>query len=169
MSPNFIASLCLVSLLTIVGVAPANEPMKSAAPSVMACPKGVPDETHCYSGRDGNGAFYVIAKPNNWNGMLVVAAHGGPSPFGDENLKTVINFLERFSFIVREGYGWAASSFRRGGVAAKVAELYAINPDGSRNYDAALLTSGVLAGGTRSYLPRADMRAVYQYYCKNHP
>src|SRR5438105_15232202 len=56
-----------------------------------------------------------------------------------------------------------------GAVAAKMAELYAVNPDGSRNYDAALLTSGLVAGGTRSYLSRADLRAVYQYYCKNHP
>jgi hypothetical protein len=27
----------------------------------------------------------------------------------------------------------------------------------------------VLAGGTRSYDFRADLRAVYQYYCQNHP
>jgi hypothetical protein len=32
-----------------------------------------------------------------------------------------------------------------------------------------LLTSGVLAGGTRAYDCRADLRAVYQYYCNNHP
>lgn len=183
MSQKFIASLCLISLLTLVGVARANEPLKSDAPSVMTCPKGVPDETTCYSGKDDNGAFYVIAKPKNWNNMLVVTAHGGPSPFGDEKLLTSVALLERFSFIVREGYGWAGSSFRRGGfgvrmaaedsenarrifikafgqpkrtvihgqsygagVAAKVAELYAVKPDGSRNYDAVLMTSGSPAG-----------------------
>jgi pimeloyl-ACP methyl ester carboxylesterase len=170
------------------------------------CPTGLTAETACYSGKDENGAFYLIAKPKNWNGMLVVHAHGGPNPFGDEKLSTSIEYLQRFSVVVQEGYAWAGSSYRRGGfgvrmaaedsenvrrifvqafgqpkrtiihgqsyggaVAAKIAELYAVNPDGSRNYDAALLTSGLVAGGTRSYLFRADLRAVYQYYCKNHP
>ena len=32
-----------------------------------------------------------------------------------------------------------------------------------------VLTSGLLAGGGHSYDFRADLRAVYQYYCKNHP
>jgi hypothetical protein len=206
MSQKLMTSVLFVSMLILNGMARAQDPVKSSAPSIMTCPADLPAETTCYSGKDGNGAFYLLAKPNNWNGMLVVAAHGGPSPFGEENFKTVVNFLQRFSFIVREGYAWAGSSFRRGGfgvrmaaedsenvrrifvqtlerpkrtiihgqsygagVAAKVAELYTVAPDGSRNYDAALMTSGVLAGGTRFYLPRADMRAVYQYYCKNHP
>jgi hypothetical protein len=206
MPQKLITIILWVSMLMLDGMARADDPVKSNASSVMTCPAGLPAETTCYSGKDGNGAFYLLAKPNNWNGMLVVAAHGGPSPFGEEKLKTVSDFLQRFSVIVREGYAWAGSSFRRGGfgvrmaaedsenvrrifiqtfgrpkrtiihgqsygagVAAKVAELYAVNPDGARNYDAMLLTSGVLAGGTRFYLPRADMRAVYQYYCKNHP
>ena len=32
-----------------------------------------------------------------------------------------------------------------------------------------LLTSGVLAVNARAYDFRADLRAVYQYYCRNHP
>ena len=32
-----------------------------------------------------------------------------------------------------------------------------------------LITSGVLGGGTQGYDYRADLRAVYQYYCHNHP
>jgi hypothetical protein len=40
---------------------------------------------------------------------------------------------------------------------------------GERPYDGVLLTSGVLAGGTRSYDVRTDLRAVYQYLCNNHP
>lgn len=56
-----------------------------------------------------------------------------------------------------------------GNVAAKAAELYAINADGTNNYDGVMLTSGVLAGGTRAYGFRADLRAVYQFYCHNHP
>lgn len=56
-----------------------------------------------------------------------------------------------------------------GNVAAKAIELYATNPDGSHNYDGVVLTNGMLAGGTLNYLHRADLRAVYQYYCHNHP
>ncbi len=61
-----------------------------------------------------------------------------------------------------------------GGVASKAAELYATvdGPGGSRlrgPYDAVLLTSGVLGGGTRAYDFRLDLRAVYQHVCRNHP
>lgn len=56
-----------------------------------------------------------------------------------------------------------------GNVAAKVAELDALDVQGTPNYDGVMLTSGVLAGGTRAYDFRADLRAVYQYYCRNLP
>ena len=56
-----------------------------------------------------------------------------------------------------------------GNVAAKTAELYGKGADGKPVYDGVILTSGVLGGGTRSYDFRADLRAVYQYYCGNHP
>jgi hypothetical protein len=32
-----------------------------------------------------------------------------------------------------------------------------------------LTTNGLLFGGTRAYTFRADLRAVYQFYCRNHP
>ncbi|WP_297510020.1 hypothetical protein [uncultured Caulobacter sp.] len=56
-----------------------------------------------------------------------------------------------------------------GNVAAKTAELYGQGADGRPVYDGVILTSGVLGGGTRSYDFRADLRAVYQFYCGNHP
>ncbi len=60
------------------------------------------------------------------------------------------------------GQSWGA------GVAAKAAEMYAARARSSP-YDAVLLSSGVLAGGTRSYDFRLDLRVVYQYLCGNHP
>lgn len=54
-----------------------------------------------------------------------------------------------------------------GNVAAKAAQMYAASPRSP--YDAVLLTSGVLAGGTQSYNFRMDLRTIYQYYCNNHP
>ncbi|WP_372511133.1 hypothetical protein [Streptomyces cylindrosporus] len=53
-----------------------------------------------------------------------------------------------------------------GDVAAKVVETYGREHG---PYDGALLTSGVLAGGSRGYDYRVDLRVVYQYYCRNHP
>ncbi len=40
---------------------------------------------------------------------------------------------------------------------------------GKRPYDGALLTSGVLAGGSRGYDMRLDLRAAFQVVCKTHP
>ncbi|CAM3353834.1 DUF6351 domain-containing protein [Kibdelosporangium persicum] len=53
-----------------------------------------------------------------------------------------------------------------GNVAAKVAETYG-RKGGA--YDGVLLTSGLLAGGSRGYNHRVDLRVVYQYYCRNLP
>ncbi|MDX2561362.1 hypothetical protein PV371_17090 [Streptomyces sp. TX20-6-3] len=54
-----------------------------------------------------------------------------------------------------------------GNVAAKVLEVYGARKHGP--YDGALLTNGVLGGGSRGYDYRVDLRVVYQYYCQNHP
>jgi len=62
------------------------------------------------------------------------------------------------------GQSWGAN------VAAKLIET--LNEPGSggrRPYDAALLTSGVLAGGTRAYDMRVDLRAAFQAVCGSHP
>jgi alpha-beta hydrolase superfamily lysophospholipase len=56
-----------------------------------------------------------------------------------------------------------------GNVAAKAAETYGRDADGKLVYDGVLLTSGVLSGGSLAYDFRADLRAVYQYYCRNLP
>jgi alpha-beta hydrolase superfamily lysophospholipase len=61
------------------------------------------------------------------------------------------------------GQSWGAN------VAAKTAELYGHDASKRPVYDGVILTSGVLGGGTRSYDFRADLRVVYQYYCKNWP
>lgn len=56
-----------------------------------------------------------------------------------------------------------------GGVASKAIELFATSHKGKSPYDAVLLTSAVLGGGTVAYTFRLDLRVVYQYVCKNHP
>ena len=65
---------------------------------------------------------------------------------------------------VLHGQSWGA------GVAAVGAETYTAAAGAPRKpYDAVLLTSGVLAGGTRAYDARLDLRVVYQALCGNHP
>jgi pimeloyl-ACP methyl ester carboxylesterase len=195
----FAASLaCLAAALLPAGTAGAQ--------TLSPCPDDLPAATRCYVGQDGNGAYYWIARPEPWNGALIVHAHGGPR-LGPARPEGTAKDLTRFSVMVKEGYAWVGSSYRRGGygvrmaaedsenarriavallgqprrtiihgqswggnVAAKYAEIYpAALPDGTRRYDGVLLTSGVLAGGTRGYDYRTDLRAVYEYYCRNHP
>ncbi|WP_251978435.1 alpha/beta hydrolase family protein [Salinicola avicenniae] len=170
------------------------------------CPSWLPDATRCFAGQDTHGAYYWIAIPADWNHKLVLHSHGGPRPNAPRPDDPLDIDLRQYEVMVREGYAWAGSSYRRGGygvrmaaedtdylrqlfvarfgrpdriylhgqswggnVAAKAMELYGEAPDGRRRYDGALLTSGVLGGGTQAYQFRADLRAVYQYYCANHP
>ena len=60
---------------------------------------------------------------------------------------------------VLHGQSWGAS------VAAVGASMFTAG----RPYDAVLLSSGVLGGGTRSYDFRLDLRVIYQQLCGNHP
>ncbi|UFN49525.1 hypothetical protein LPC08_02435 [Roseomonas sp. OT10] len=178
---------------------PLAGPALAEGPAPAPCPSGLPEGTSCHKGQDANGSFYWIAIPRSWNGTLVVHAHGGPrleAPEADASVEDLQRFAvtvaEGYAWAGtsyrRGGYGvrMAAEDSettrqvfvdrfgppRRtflhgqswgGNVAAKAIELY------PGRYDAALLTSGVLAGGTRGYDYRTDLRAVYQATCHNHP
>lgn len=190
--------------LALAGMLAAAQPAPPA-PEPIACPATVGAQVRCLSGHDANGAWYVAAIPQDWNRHLIVHAHGGPRSGAPER-EDPLGDLDRFSMMVRAGYAWIGSTYRRGGygvrmaaedvensrrifweqiarpertllhgqswggnVAAKASELYAFSPEGEAQYDGVLLTNGVLAGGTRAYQFRADLRAVYQFYCGNHP
>jgi len=179
-----------------------------AQPVLQECPKEVKDlpaGTTCWSGQDEMGAYYWIVKPKNWNGNLVLHAHGGPA-LGKAKLSRTTGDLKRWSIWARDGFAWAASSYRAGGVAvmaaaedtarllpiatsvvgtpkkvilhgqswgasvaARAAEIDGPLSKVSPKIDAVLLTSGVLAGGSKSYDFRIDLRAVWQAVCNNHP
>ncbi len=64
---------------------------------------------------------------------------------------------------ILHGQSWGA------GVALKGAEMFASDRAAKPPYDALLLTSGVVGGGTRSYDFRLDLRVIYQHLCQNHP
>src|SRR5262245_37017001 len=54
-------------------------------------------------------------------------------------------------------------------VGAKLIEKQFKKADGSSAYDGAFFNSGLVIGAARAHEFRADLRAVYQYYCKNMP
>ncbi len=178
---------------------------QSTKPVLADCPQGVAAGSRCWNGRDSAGAYYWLAVPPDWNGVLVVHAHGGPE-LGEPKVQRAAADLTRWSIWTRAGYAYAGSGFSRGGVevrsaafdservrqlfiaeigapkltvlhgqswgagvAAKAAEMFAPGVDGKHAYDAVLLTSGVLGGGTQSYNFRLDLRVVYQAVCGNHP
>ena len=172
---------------------------QAAAPAEAPCPDGLPTATRCLSGRDEAGAFYWIAVPAAWNGVLVLHAHGGPE-LGEPRSERTAQDLQRWAVMVKAGYTWAGSSFRQGGVEVRAAAEdterlrgIAIATIGKptltilhgqswgasvaakaaeaypTSYDGVLLSAGVLGGGTRSYDFRLDLRVVYQALCGNHP
>lgn len=206
---NHPAAVALALALTLGGcAAPSPQPRFNApegTPTATPCPQAVVAIARCLSGQDSAGAYYLIALPNQWNGHLVLHAHGGPA-LGAPKPERAVEDLERWAIMVRAGYAWAGSTFRQGGVAvrsaaqdterlrqifvtqvarpqrtilhgqswgasvaARAAEMFTTTVDGKRPYDAVLLTSGVLAGGSRSYDFRTDLRVVYQHLCGNHP
>ncbi len=196
----------LAALAVAAGLAATSPASGQAAdPRRETCPDRLPAGTECWSGRAESGAWWWYARPADWNGRLILHAHGGPR-LGDPERDEPAEDLARFAMMVGQGYAWAGSTYRRGGygvrmaaedtdqlrqivwnrwgrpertllhgqswggnVAAKAAELYAVATDGTRTYDGVILTSGVLGGGTRAYGFRAELRAVYQFYCRNHP
>ena len=91
-----------------------------AAPTATACPAQVPSSATCLGGKDAMGAYYLIAKPAHWNGVLVLHAHGGPSLAAPSPAR-VAEDLTRWAIMVKAGYAWAGSSFRQGGVAVRAA------------------------------------------------
>nr|WP_298131794.1 hypothetical protein [uncultured Pseudoxanthomonas sp.] len=197
------AAFAMLVAAALPSGAAAAEAEATFAP--VACPASVGAQVDCHEAQDGNGAWLLVAMPRTWNRRLIVHAHGGPR-LGEPEAGDSAEDLDRFVVMVRSGYAWIGSTYRRGGygvrmaaadvetsrrafwarwgrpqrtllhgqswggnVAAKLAELHALDLDGRPNYDGVLTTNGLLFGGTRGYGFRADLRAVYQYYCRNHP
>ena len=196
-----VAALLLLAACAQQPAAPAVPGAGEPPPQATACPSELPATTRCLGGRDSAGAYYLIAMPQDWNGHLVVHAHGGPF-LGEPTARRIEEDLKRWAIVPRAGYAWAGSSFRQGGVAvraaaedtervrgifirhvarpkltilhgqswgasvaAKGAEMFTAG----KPYDGVLLTSGVLAGGSRAYDFRLDLRVIYQQLCHNHP
>jgi hypothetical protein len=172
---------------------------ETSKPTAITCPAEVAEIATCYGAKHTSGAYLLAAMPENWNGNLLVFAHGGPAVV-PPTATTSNNDLAKYSIALKLGYGWVASTYRREGygianaaedteharaffvanfgkpkrtimhgaswgglVGSKLVETY------GTNFDGAFFNSGFVAGAPVGYEFRADLRAVYQYYCKNLP
>jgi hypothetical protein len=200
-----LAGLGLLILTTNGLPAAAQELSKAQPPGTIACPAPLTQVATCYAAKLDSGAYLTAAMPKDWNGDLVVFAHGGPYVL-PPNPTTSPADLAKYSIAVRLGYAWIASTYRREGygvrmadqdtndarkffieriakprhtilhgasygglVGAKLIENDAKEADGSLRYDGAFFNSGYVVGAPVGHTFRADLRAVYQYYCKNLP
>lgn len=194
-----LTALALVAAAALGGCASSPPTVAEAAPTAQPCPKGPPEGARCLRGTDSAGAPYLIVMPQTWSGVLVVHSHGGPAlgaptpKRADEDIerwditvraghawagsvfrqggvavtsaaedtervrRIFVDHVAKPRKTLLHGQSWGA------GVAAKAAELY------PKSWDGVLLSSGVIAGGSRSYDFRLDLRVVYQYLCGNHP
>lgn len=174
-------------------------------PDTTKCPDNIADEATCYSARLPSGAYVLAAMPRNWNGNLIVFAHGGPH-IVPPTATTSQTDLEKYAVGVKLGFAWIASTYRREGygvlmaaedtddarkffveriampkrtilhgasygglVGAKLLETRALGAGGKPVYDGAMFNGGAMGGALPNYEFRADLRVVYQYYCKNLP
>ena len=85
-----------------------NSSTVSAASLPFAAIDGATVETDRWTGINA-GAGYRIEVPKNWNGMLVMYAHGYA---GEGNALTVSNPAFR-RYLIDNGYAWAASSYTK--------------------------------------------------------
>jgi len=180
--------LALAASLTFA--APAAAPCPAGLPADTQCLNGQ-DEAGAF--------YWIAVPPRWNHEVLVMHSHGGPelgapkAERGAEDLKrwqimvragyawagstfhqggvavrAAAEDTERLRKIAVEqigkpkltllhGQSWGAS------VAAAGADMF------PASYDAVLLTSGVLGGGTRSYDFRLDLRVLWQAVCANHP
>jgi len=106
--------LATSSVLAIAQDGTSKEAPKGAAPGTVACPAPVAEIATCYSERLASGAYVLAAMPKDWNGNLIVFGHGGPAVVAPTAASSQSD-LAKYSFAVRKGYAWTASSYRREG------------------------------------------------------
>jgi uncharacterized lipoprotein YajG len=93
----------LAALAVLAGCAQAPTRLAEPAPQAAPCPKGVPDGASCLRGRDSAGAHVLIVMPAQWNRVLVVHAHGGPT-LGEPKIERADEDIEPWAELVRAVY-----------------------------------------------------------------
>jgi len=88
-----------------------SSPLMPAAPSFQIT--APPNTLQIIDGRTGPGSLYRLARPANWNGILLTYAHGYASPDAPVALPAEGDLL--ISLLVPQGFAVAYSSFSENG------------------------------------------------------
>lgn len=115
-----VATLVVAATAVLAGCAAVPSDPAQALDGRVPCPDGLVPGTDCRTGRDAGGAVVWLAVPPQWNGTLVVHAHGGPE-LGTPRVERPVEDLQRWSIWNRAGYAYAGSGFAQGGVAVRLA------------------------------------------------
>ena len=104
------------------GTALAQDAVRTALPDTTPCPESVASIATCYTARHESGAYLYTVMPKNWNGNLVVFAHGGPTltPPTATSGQRYMNGVNT-PVAVKRGFAWIGSSYRREGFGVAMA------------------------------------------------
>src|SRR6516225_9362763 len=72
------AGLAFGALAITGGAALAQDAVRAALPDTAPCPESIAAIATCYSAKHETGAYLFAVMPKDWNGNLIVFAHGGP-------------------------------------------------------------------------------------------
>ena len=73
------AGLAFGALAITGSAALAQDAARAALPDTTPCPESIAAIATSYTAKHETGAYLFIVMPENWNGNLVVFAHGGPT------------------------------------------------------------------------------------------
>ena len=105
-----VLSLCVASIVSSAVVVAEQPPQYFVDESLLPFNALPATSTTRYWGVHG-GAGYRIEVPDNWNGELVMYAHG----FRGTGLELTVSNPRIRAFLVANGYAWAASSYSKNG------------------------------------------------------
>jgi hypothetical protein len=128
--PHGRMTLAALALAAMTGAAGAQGAQTAVPPDTTPCPEPIADIATCYTARHETGAYITAALPKTWNGNLVVFAHGGPSLLPPTAIGSKAD-LNKYSYAVRRGFAWVASSYRREGYGVAMA---AADSDNARKF-----------------------------------
>lgn len=83
-------------------------------PGVQECPEGLPADVQCMAGQDYLGAWYWMAKPKDWNGVLVLHTHDRPDLDTPDPERPARDMVQWKAWL-QAGYAWASSGWRAAG------------------------------------------------------
>jgi hypothetical protein len=117
------AGLAVGTLAITGGTALAQDAVRAALPDTTPCPESIAAIATCYTAKHETGAYLFAAMPKNWNGNLIVFAHGGPShtPPTETSLQRAPYVVNGSPVAVKRGFAWIASSYRREGFGVRMA------------------------------------------------